>query len=198
MLRFVDGSSICLPSQNSFQCTDRSTQLKAASATYTPYVTCDDINSLSTTVATVASTNTTAVVPTPTVALTTTDATTTLAISSTVRPKTTVKNISIKLATIGGKLTITQDGIALNEVAAGIDTTLKILTSDPTLLNYSFAFSSTSPEKIITPIVDNIINIGKPGTSSSYISIQTGKQNKEIYLTSSSNRSLFFKIKIIK
>ena len=198
VLRFVDGSSICLPSQNSFQCTDRSTQLKAASATYTPYVTCDDINSLSTTVATVASTNTTAVVPTPTVALTTTDATTTLAISSTVRPKTTVKNISIKLATIGGKLTITQDGIALNEVAAGIDTTLKILTSDPTLLNYSFAFSSTSPEKIITPIVDNIINIGKPGTSSSYISIQTGKQNKEIYLTSSSNRSLFFKIKIIK
>ena len=79
-----------------------------------------------------------------------------------------------------------------------LNTTLKILTKDPTLLNYSFVFSSTNPEKLVTPIVDNIINIGKPGTSSSYISIQTGKQNKEIYLTSSSNRSLFFKIKIIK
>lgn len=194
VLKFANGSSRCLPCQNEFQCADRSTQLKAASATYTPYTTCDDIDSLSTTV---VSPITTAVVPTPTVALTSTDATTTLPISSTVRPKTTVKNISIKLATIGGKPTITQDGIALNEVAVGIDTTLKISTSDPTLLNYSFAFSSTNPEKIVTPIVDNIINTGKPGTSSSYISIQTGKQDKEIYVTSSS-RSLFFKIKITK
>jgi hypothetical protein len=194
VLKFANGSSRCLPCQNEFQCADRSTQLKAASATYTPYTTCDDIDSLSTTV---VSPITTAVVPTPTVALTATDATTTLPISSTVRPKTTVKNISIKLATIGGKPTITQDGIALNEVAVGIDTTLKISTSDPTLLNYSFAFSSTNPEKIVTPILDNIINTGKPGTSSSYISIQTGKQDKEIYVTSSS-RSLFFKIKITK
>ena len=195
VLTFANGSTRCLPCQNSFQCTDRSMQLKALSATYTPYITCDDINSLSTTV---ASPVIATVVATPTVALTSTDATTSLPISSTVRPKTTVKNVSIKIATISGKSTITESGIPLSELTVGIDTTLKISTSDPTLLNYLFAFSSTNPEKIVTPIVDNIINTGKPGTSSSYISIQTGKQNKEIYLTSSSNRSLFFKIKIVK
>lgn len=195
VLTFANGSTRCLPCQNSFQCTDRSMQLKALSATYTPYITCDDINSLSTTV---ASPVIATVVATPTVALTSTDATTSLPISSTVRPKTTVKNVSIKIATISGKSTITESGIPLSELTVGIDTTLKISTSDPTLLNYLFAFSSTNPEKIVTPIVDNIINTGKPGTSSSYISIQTGKQNKEIYLTSSSNRSLFFKIKITK
>jgi hypothetical protein len=195
VLTFANGSSSCLPCQNSVQCTDRLTQLKALSSTYTPYTTCDDIDSLSTTVATPVIAT---VIATPTVALTSTDDTTALSLSSTVRPKTTVKNVSIKIATINGKSTITESGTPLSELTVGIDTTLKILTSDPTLLNYSFAFSSTSPEKIITPIVDNIINIGKPGTSSSYISIQTGKQNKEIYLTSSSNRSLFFKIKIIK
>jgi hypothetical protein len=194
VLTFANGSSTCLPCQNSFQCTDRSTQLKALSATYTPYITCDDISSLSTPVASpIAAT----AVATPTVVLTSTDTITVLPTSSAVRPKTTVKNVSIKVATINGKPTITESEMPLSELTVGINTTLKILTKDPTLLNYSFAFSSTNPEKIITPIVDNIINIGKPGTSSSYISIQTGKQNKEIYLTSSS-RSLFFKIKIVK
>jgi hypothetical protein len=195
VLTYANGSSRCLPCQNEFQCPDRSAQLKALSSTYTPYATCDDIDSLSTTVATPVIAT---VVATPTVTLTSTDDTTALSLSSTVRPKTTVKNLSIKIATTNGKPTITEDGIPLSELTVGIDTTLKILTSDPTLLNYSFAFSSTNPEKLVTPIVDNIINTGKPGTSSSYISIQTGKQNKEIYLTSSSNRSLFFKIKIIK
>ena len=56
-------------------------------------------------------------------------------------------------------------------------------------------FSSTDPAKGITEITDNVIKSGLPGSSSSYIAIQSGTTAKTIYVTSS-DKKLGFKVTI--
>jgi hypothetical protein len=122
--------------------------------------------------------------------------TTDIPLSSTVRPRTTVKSIKIKLLTVGGKQIITEDTEPLTNIDVKTNTTLKVYLTHPSLVGSSFGFSSTQPTNTVTPILDNIINSGLPGTSNSYISIQVGSQARDLYVVSSSNPSLYFKVTV--
>ena len=182
---------ICISCQSESQFIERATILNANTSSYTPQTTCAELESLSTSVPV----SVVAPVPTPAVVvpeIVTTD----IPLSSTVRPRTTVRTIRIKLLTVGGKQIITEDTEAITNIDVKTNTTLKVYLTHPSLVGSSFGFSSTQPTNTVTPILDNTINSGLPGTSNSYISIQVGSQARDLYVVSSSNPSLYFKVTV--
>ena len=80
------------------------------------------------------------------------------------------------------------------EITVSTTTTLKVLLSDPSLQNYSFLFSRTNPAEKTTQLTD-VIRVGKPGFTSSYISISTGPIANTFYLASS-DAKLILKINV--
>ena len=180
---------ICISCQSESQFIERAIALNANTSSYTPQTTCAELESLSTSVPI----SVVAPVPTPDVVVPEV-ATTDIPLSSTVRPRTTVKTIRIKLLTVGGKQIITEDTEPLTNIDVKTNTTLKVYLTHPSLVGSSFGFSSTEPTNTVTPILDNIINSGLPGTSNSYISIQVGSQARDLYVAS--NPSLYFKVTV--
>ena len=180
---------ICISCQSESQFIERAAVLNANTSSYTPQTTCAELESLSTSVPV----SVVAPVPTPDVVVPEV-ATTDIPLSSTVRPRTTVKTIRIKLLTVGGKQIITEDTEPLTNIDVKTNTTLKVYLTHPSLVGSSFGFSSTQPTNTVTPILDNIINSGLPGTSNSYISIQVGSQARDLYVVS--NPSLYFKVTV--
>ena len=182
---------ICISCQSESQFIERATILNANTSSYTPQTTCAELESLSTSVPV----SVVAPVPTPAVVvpeIVTTD----IPLSSTVRPRTTVRTIRIKLLTVGGKQIITEDTEPITNIDVKTNTTLKVYLNHPSLVGSSFGFSSTQPTNAVTPILDNTINSGLPGTSNSYISVQVGSQARDLYVVSSSNSSLYFKVTV--
>ena len=182
---------ICISCQSESQFIERATALNANTSSYTPQTTCAELESLSTSTAV----RVVAPVPTPAVVIpeiVTTD----IPLSSTVRPRTTVRTIRIKLLTVGGNQIITEDTEPITNIDVKTNTTLKVYLTHPSLVGSSFGFSSTQPTNTVTPILDNIINSGLPGTSNSYISIQVGSQARDLYVVSSSNPSLYFEVTV--
>jgi hypothetical protein len=130
-------------------------------------------------------------VPAGAIAATTTTVDNLQAVTS-VRPKTNFNVVSVKVE----NKKITQNGSVLTDYSLALNTTFKLLLSDPTFSGYSMLFSSTDPTKGITEITDsNVIKSGLPGSSNSYISIYSGTTTKTIYVTSS-DKKLGFKITI--
>lgn len=80
------------------------------------------------------------------------------------------------------------------EITVSPSTTLKVLLSDPSLKDYSFLFSRTNPAEKTTALTD-VIRVGKPGFTSSYISISAGSVPNTFYLASS-NAKLILKINV--
>jgi hypothetical protein len=180
---------ICISCQSESQFIERAAVLNANTSSYTPQTTCAELESLSTSVPV----RVVAPVPTPDVVVPEV-ATTDIPLSSIVRPRTTVKTIRIKLLTVGGRQIITEDTEPLTNIDVKTNTTLKVYLTHPSLVGSSFSFSSTEPTNTVTPILDNIINSGLPGTSNSYISIQVGSQARDLYVVS--NPSLYFKVTV--
>ena len=182
---------ICISCQSESQFIERATILNANTSSYTPQITCAELESLST------STPVSVVAPVPTPAAVVPEVVTTdIPLSSTVRPRTTVKTVRIKLLTVGGKQIITEDTEPLTNIDLKTNTTLKVYLTHPSLVGSSFGFSSTQPTNTVTPILDNTINSGLPGTSNSYISVQVGSQARDLYVVLSSNPSLYFKVTV--
>ena len=182
---------ICISCQSESQFIERAAILNANTSSYTPQTTCAELESLSTSIPVSIA----APVPTPAVVVPE-GAITDIPLSSTVRPRTTVKTIRIKLLTVGGRQIITEDTQPITNIDIKTKTTLKVYLTHPSLVGSSFVFSSTQPTNTVTPILDNTINSGLPGTSNSYISIQVGSQARDLYVVSSSNPSLYFKVTV--
>jgi hypothetical protein len=191
ILQIGNFPQICISCQSESQFIERAAVLNANTSSYTPQTTCAELESLSTSVPV------SIVAPVAAVAEVVSEVVTTdTPLSSTVRPRTTVKTIRIKLLTVGGRQIITEDTEPLTNIDVKTNTTLKVYLTHPSLVGSSFGFSSTQPTNTVTPILDNIINSGLPGTSNSYISIQVGSQARDLYVVSSSNPSLYFKVTV--
>jgi hypothetical protein len=193
LLKINDTTTSCIPCQNSFLCDKRKTQLKALSSVYTKNSTCEDSN-IQTISDTLLSSSTTGITASQQTTTTTTTVTTVdnLQAVTSVRPKTNFNVVSVKVQ----NKKITQNGSVLTDYSLALNTTFKLLLSDPTFSGYSMLFSSTDPTKGITEITDsNVIKSGLPGSSNSYISIYSGTTAKTIYVTSS-DKKLGFKVTI--
>jgi hypothetical protein len=192
LLKINSTTTSCLPCQNSFLCDKRKLQLNALSSSYTKNSICED-STIQTQAANLISASITGI--TTAQQITTTATTTTVdnlqAVTS-VRPKTNFNVVSVKVE----NKKITQNGSVLTDYSLALNTTFKLLLSDPTFSGYSMLFSSTDPTKGITEITDsNVIKSGLPGSSNSYISIYSGTTPKTIYVTSS-DKKLGFKVTI--
>lgn len=181
ILTYSDKNSICIPCQNAFLCNERRKQLNAYSSSYVPNATCDDdtvqqqIKFSQTEIGGITfgliggiTQSQISEISTPVY----------------IKPKsyfeiTEVKKINDSLTNI--KTTT-------NSIETTKNVTLKIIVSDPTLLNTKFKFSSTDPTQKISEITNNVIAVGLPGTSNSYYSIKTGANNKTIYFGSTDKK----------
>jgi hypothetical protein len=189
LLRFNTTTTSCIPCQNSFLCDKRTKQLKALSSIYTENTTCEDSDIQ--TIANTLSSLVTGITGNPELTVNTISVVDNLQAVTSVRPKTTFETITVKVE----NKKITQNGIVLTDYSLGFNTSFKVLLSDPTFSGYSMLFSSTDPAKGITEITDNVIKSGLPGSSSSYIAIQSGTTTKTVYVTSS-DKKIGFKVTI--
>lgn len=188
VLTFTQNDSICIPCQNSFLCDERQKQLNAVLSTYTENTVCEDtqIQTVSQQAQQFVSGLTLA-----SSQIQTEDPVETVQSISYVRPKTKFNIIELKKT----DNTLTYNGTVVSEIDVETDVTLKFVLSNPSLLKTLFTFSSTEPKNKITKITDDVLSVGLPGTSNSYISIKTGQKNKTFYLTSS-DRKLVVKINV--
>jgi hypothetical protein len=108
-----------------------------------------------------------------------------------VRPKTKFNIIELKKT----NNTLASNSGSISELQVDKNTTLKFILTSPTLLNNLFTFSTTEPTSKITKITEDVLTVGLPGTSNSYISIKTGQKNTTFYLTSA-DRKLSIKINV--
>jgi len=190
LLKINNTTTSCIPCQNSFLCDKRKTQLKALTSVYTKNSICED-TTIQTQAANLISTNTIGITTAQPIVTTVTTVDNLQAVTS-VRPKINFNVVSVKVQ----NKKITQNGAVLTDYSLPLNTTFKLLLSDPTFSGYSMLFSSTDPTRSITEITDsNVIKSGLPGSSNSYISIYSGTTTKTIYVTSS-DKKLGFKITI--
>jgi hypothetical protein len=187
---FANNSSTCFPCQNNFLCAERAKKLNAVSSSYTENTTCDDINVSDVTAALTSNTATLLQGITSTVEVTTgeTLATENLSIALSLRPKTSFKSETVKIETIKGSKTFTIDGNAITDIPTTVNTTLKLVLSDPSLSGYIFTISSTDPKDKITQVPSISITNGTPGTAGAYVSLQTGKVAKTFYFTTTDRK----------
>jgi len=190
LLKINNTTTSCIPCQNSFLCDKRKTQLKALTSVYTKNSICEDSN-IQTIADNLISTNTVGITTAQPIVTTVTTVDNLQAVTS-VRPKINFNVVSVKVQ----NKKITQNGAVLTDYSLPLNTTFKLLLSDPTFSGYSMLFSSTDPTRSITEITDsNVIKSGLPGSSNSYISIYSGTTTKTIYVTSS-DKKLGFKVTI--
>jgi hypothetical protein len=189
LLRFNTTTTSCIPCQNAFLCDKRTKQLNALSSIYTEDTTCEDTDIQ--TIVNALSSPVTGITGNPQLIVANVSVVDNLQAVTSVRPKTNFDTITTKVQ----NKKITQNGVALTDYSLTLNTTFKMLLSDPSFSGYSMVFSSTDPVKGITEITDNVIKSGLPGSSSSYIAIQSGTTAKTIYVTSS-DKKLGFKITI--
>lgn len=188
ILIYGENNSICLPTQNSFLCEERKKELNAISFSYLPNSVCSDTGVIDLT-SSLLQTNqqlfgltlTDASIQTNFAAITTGITGQVVDVPVYSKPKTyydvfEIKQMNNELVDIKTKN---------NELQSKKNVILKIITSDPTLRGYKFTFSSTNPKEKISEIVDNVVNVGIPGESSSYFSIAINSKYQKIYLTSS-------------
>jgi|694.fasta_scaffold16364_11 hypothetical protein len=187
VLNFPQGSPVCIPCQNMFLCDERKKQLNAILSTYTANTTCEDVD-----IEIISQQSQQFIAGITSSAQTTTEETVGVVESvSYVRPKTKFNIIELKKT----NNTLASNSGVISELQVDKNTTLKFILTSPTLLNNLFTFSSTEPNSKITRITEDVLNIGLPGTSNSYISIKTGQKNTTFYLTSA-DRKLSIKINV--
>jgi hypothetical protein len=187
VLNFSQIEPICIPCQNAFLCDERKKQLNALLSTYTPNSLCED-SSVELVIQRSQDAIAGITLPQQTIIE---EAAQEVESISYVRPKTKFNIIELKKT----NNTLASNSGSISELQVDKNTTLKFILTSPTLLNNLFAFSSTEPTSKITKITEDVLTVGLPGTSNSYISIKTGQKNTTFYLTSA-DRKLSIKINV--